>query len=153
MRSLKVTNKSSMLDELHGCPSNIQIATNSTNLDDSEHLLNVSCFSHISDNEMISFDSNDSNEKFEPVRGYRPEVTSQIKKVVLNALKHNNPYGCIENSIEILNEVPGAKFMLPTSKFKIKKLFNQHLISNFTTSVKSVKLLQEFQTNKLRAHK
>lgn len=71
---------------------------------------------------MISFNSNDSTEKMEPETEYRPEVSKQVEKVVLNALKYNNPFTSIEKSIKILNEVPGSKFHLPESKYKIRKI-------------------------------
>lgn len=70
---------------------------------------------------MISFNSNDSAEKLKSVSQFHPEVTGLVEKVVLNALKKNNPHTCIENSIKILNEVPGSKFRLPDTKYKIRQ--------------------------------
>lgn len=71
---------------------------------------------------MVSFNSNDSTEKLCPLaKKFRPEVTDQMEKVVLNALKYNVPQTCIENSLKILNEVPGSKFHLPETKYKMRQ--------------------------------
>lgn len=70
---------------------------------------------------MISFNSNDSTEKLRSVSKFRSEVIEQVEKVVLNALKYNNPQTCIESSIGILNEVPGSKFHLPETKYMVRQ--------------------------------
>lgn len=70
---------------------------------------------------MISFNSTDSTEKLRSELKFRSEVTDQVEKVVLNALKYNNPKSCIESSIKIMNEVPGSKFHLPETKYMVKE--------------------------------
>lgn len=82
--------------------------------------MNTSCYSEMSGSLMLSFNSSDSS-VCETVPTTRPEVAKQLEKCVLNGMKYNNPLTCLESSVRILNEAPGAKFQLPETKYQVRR--------------------------------
>lgn len=69
---------------------------------------------------MFSFTSNDSVDSAKSITKVHPEILQQTGKCVLNGLKYNNPMTSLANTIKIVNETPGAKFELPSTKYKIR---------------------------------
>lgn len=83
--------------------------------------MDTSCYSEIDDSLMLSFESNESSPKSDGLHT-RPEIAAQVHKHVLNAVNHKHSSNSLESSIRIANEAPGAKFQLPATKYKIRKI-------------------------------
>lgn len=106
--------------------------------------MNLSYFSHISDEQIISFNSNDSVsfETEESDSRVNTEVAKQIGKCLENTLDFNSPLTCLRKNIEIINDTPGIKVELPATMFKIRKTIKPafrhefhyacHLCENYT---------------------
>lgn len=80
--------------------------------------INSTCFSHLSETQMLSFESDELNN--EPAaKRFHPSISNQIQTCVANALRHKTPFSSIQDSLKIMNDVPGAMFKLPTTPHKI----------------------------------
>lgn len=80
-----------------------------------------SYFSQINDSLMQSFTSIDSTKSVVSQLLIRPDVSDQLAKCIRKGLKHQEPLTSIESSLKIMNEVPGARYQLPETKYKIRQ--------------------------------
>lgn len=55
----------------------------------------------------------------------------QTKKVVSHVLQYKQSYKCLEQTSKLLNSTPGAKCHTPTTTYKIKKMINPSISTEF----------------------
>lgn len=58
-------------------------------------------------------------------------TTQQTKKVVSHFIQFNQSYKCLESTAELVNSTPGAKYRIPETTHKIKKLINPQIIPEY----------------------
>lgn len=58
----------------------------------------------------------------------RVEIATQLQQSVANAIKHKNSLSCLEDTIKIVNETPGAHFLLPKTKYMIRKSIKRRFV-------------------------
>lgn len=109
--------------------------------DDSANRLNISCFSEMNSDDVISFSSDDSKVSTNSFSIVHPEVKDLLGKCYLNGLKFNNPMTCLENTLKILNQTPGAKLQLPSTKYRIRRSIS---LSKPIMNVKNVRITRIF---------
>lgn len=80
----------------------------------------LSICSHISDEQFVSFNTDDSlSDSIELSSNVHPEVVKIVSKVLENGLAYSSPRTCLEQNLKNINAVPGIKFNLPSTTHRI----------------------------------
>lgn len=86
-----------------------------------ESELDQSYYSEICDSLVQSFTSNDSMKSVVTEKKIRPEISDQLEKCISKSLKYNEPLTSMQSTLQIMNQVPGSRFQLPQTKYKIRQ--------------------------------
>lgn len=64
------------------------------------------------------------------------EVTSELNKTIAIALKNNSSLSCLEQTLQRINDTPGARYQLPATKYLIKKAVSSSIPIEFHVKCK-----------------
>lgn len=67
------------------------------------------------------FDVDNNNETTEAVR--KNDLDTAMDNLMAHFIKHKITFECLENTVKLMNEMPGATVRLPSSKYKLMKWF------------------------------
>lgn len=95
--------------------------------------LDLSLLSHISDNQHLSFNTNDSvcSDLSDSTSNIHPVVVKQLTKIIENKLDYHLPLTCMKKQVKLLNETPGSRFKLPETTYEIRKTMKPKFVHEF----------------------